>query len=260
MRLDILEMVCTAGSGHIDSSFSVVDILTVLYFETMQVKPDSPSWSARDRLVLSKGHAAPALYACLARKGFFPSADLAGLRKIDSHLQGHSATSTPGVDASTGSLGQGLSIATGLAFAASIDRTADRAWRVFAVLSDGELNEGQTWEALMLAPHLRLTNLTVIVDVNGLQYTGRTRDVLALPNLKAAFTALGWTCVEVDGHSPSRLTKALAVASDRPTIILAKTVKGRGVSFMEDNLYWHGRVPNESERTQARFEIARLLA
>jgi transketolase len=260
VRLDVLDMVYRAGSGHIDSSFSVTEILVVLYFAVMRVEPSRPEWPARDRLVLSKGHAAPVLYACLARRGFFPHAQLARLRRVESHLQGHPDLATPGVDAPTGSLGQGLSLASGMAYAARCSAGASFPSRVFAIISDGELNEGQTWEALMLSGHLRLANLTLAIDLNGLQFSGACREVLAVGNLRGALNALGWDCTAVDGHSTDDLCRAFSRAGGRPHAVLASTTKGRGVSFMENDLSWHGRVPNEAEYRAARGQLRASLA
>ncbi len=255
LRLDVLRMVQTAGSGHVDSSFSVIEILVALYFSVMRVRPREPQWPERDRLVLSKGHAAPALYAALARRGFFPVEELATLRRLDSHLQGHPTLATPGIDAPTGSLGQGLSLACGLALGQR-RLGASPSPRVFAILSDGELNEGQTWEAIMFASHQRLESLTAIVDANGLQYTGRTADVLALPDLGARARAFGWRAIETDGHDFGELLSCLASPPDgRPTMIIAHTVKGRGVPFLEDDVVRHGKLLSDSEAAHAQRHL-----
>lgn len=255
-RVAILDMVFRAGSGHIDSSMSVVEILVALYFSVLNIRSDIPDWAERDRVVLSKGHAAPALYAVLARRGYFPEADLATLRRLSSHLQGHPAMGTPGVDVGTGSLGQGLSIAAGMALANErIHRASAR--RVYAVLSDGELNEGQTWEAAMMASHFHLETLTAVVDVNGLQYTGPTTAVMDLRPLEEKFAAFGWSVVGVDGHSIAELRSAFAAPAlpGRPKAILARTVKGKGISFMENQVAWHGKVPDLDLYERARAEL-----
>ena len=237
-----------------DSSFSVVEILTVLVHRLMRIDPTRPEWPERDRLVLSKGHAAPALYAALTQRGFFPRSDLARLRQIDSHLQGHPKPGTPGVDAPGGSLGQGLSFACGLAYA---QRELHR-WpsRSYAVLSDGELDEGQTWEAIMFAAHQALANLTLIVDANGLQYTGPTASVLDLEPIADRLAAFGWSVTVADGHSCAELIEAFTRADGQtPHAVVARTVKGKGVSFLENNLSWHGKVPDDTEYAAARQEL-----
>lgn len=256
IRLSVLDMVFTAGSGHIDSSFSAVEILVALYYRFLKFRQDEPAWAQRDRFILSKGHAAPVLYAILADLGFFPQSDLSKLRDVASHLQGHPSLETPGIDSATGSLGQGLSIACGIAFANErIHRDPSR--QVYALLSDGELNEGQIWEAAMMAAHFRLRNLTAIVDCNGLQYTGATSVVMSTEPLRAKFEAFRWEVLVVNGHSIVELCQALARCADAtgPTMILAKTVKGKGVSFMENNLEWHGKVPTPEKYRAARMEL-----
>lgn len=259
LRMDVLDMVHGAGTGHVDSSFSVIEVLVTLYFDVLRLDGKRPDWPDRDRVVLSKGHAAPALYACLARRGYFDGSDLRSLRQLGSHLQGHPKVSTPGVDVPTGSLGQGLSLATGMAYAAWLEGRNDARWRVVAVLSDGELNEGQTWEAIMLAGHLGLSNLTMVVDRNGLQYTGPTKEVLAIQGAPAAMEALGWSVRRADGHSYVSLRHELLHEADRPVAILADTVKGKGVSFMEHDLAWHGRAPTDAEYAAAREELVAAL-
>jgi transketolase len=254
MRIDILDMVFRASSGHIDSSFSIVEILTALYGSVLRVRPSEPNWPQRDRLVLSKGHAAPALYAALSLRGFFARAELWSLRTSASPLQGHPRLSTPGVDAPTGSLGQGLSIAAGMAYAAErLRRYA--ATRVFAVLSDGELNEGQTWEAIMFAGHQKLASLYMIIDLNGLQYSGTTTEVLNITDLLSAIKAFGWAVMEADGHSIAQLRESLQECAEAPKAIIARTIKGKGVSFFENNLAWHGKVPTRAEYLSARAEL-----
>jgi transketolase len=254
MRVEILNMVFHANSGHIDSSFSIVEILTALYGAILRVRPDQPDWPERDRLVLSKGHAAPALYAALSMRGFFARSELGTLRTETSVLQGHPRLSAPGVDAPTGSLGQGLSLAAGMSYAArNLGRSPDA--RVFAILSDGELNEGQTWEAIMFAGHQRLSGLCMIIDLNGLQYSGATKDVLRIPGLVTAIEAFGWDVTEVDGHSIPQLTETLARTSPAPLAVVAHTIKGKGVSFLENDLKWHGKVPSRDEYLLALGEL-----
>lgn len=258
LRLDVFDMIIRAKSGHIDSSLSVIDILTTLYFAVMRVKPCDPAWPDRDRLILSKGHAAPALYSVLARLGFFPREDLWTLRQPGSHLQGHPRLSTPGIDSPSGSLGQGLSVATGMAFASQTLHTAPNS-RVFAVLSDGELDEGQTWEALALAGSCGLSRLTAIVDHNGRQYAGLIRDSSSIERLVPRLASLGWDVVVVDGHSFGQLQEALPRQGSRPLAVLARTIKGKGVSFMEDTLEWHGKIPTADQARQARIELVSAI-
>jgi transketolase len=255
LRVDIVEMVVRANSGHIDSSLSVVDLLTVLYFDVMNVRPADPDWPGRDRLVLSKGHAAPALYAVLARRGFFDAEELSTLRQPGSRLQGHPRLGAPGVDAPSGSLGQGLAVGAGMALAAAkvLGRPGRR---VFVVLSDGELDEGETWEAIMFAGDAGLSNLTAVVDHNGLQYTGRVRPMLGAAELAGKLASFGWTAVEVDGHAIADLRGALRGGGDRgPVAVIARTVKGKGVSYMENSGDWHGRVPGADLARRALAEL-----
>jgi len=254
----ILDMVYNAGSGHIDSSFSTVEILVTLYYKFIHYKADDPNWPERDYLILSKGHAAPTLYAILSDLGFFPKEELNKLRSIQSYLQGHPTRSTPGVETATGSLGQGLSIACGISFANKFLHKKSN--RTYVVLSDGELNEGQIWEAAMMASHYRLRNLIAIVDCNGLQYTGATTSVMNTEPLAQKFGSFGWEVISLDGHSIEGLSNAINHAiqdQERicPYIIIAKTIKGKGVSFMENNLEWHGKVPNEELYNQAKKEL-----
>jgi transketolase len=253
LRVDIVEMVVRAGSGHIDSSLSVVDILTVLYFAVMDVRPADPRWPDRDRLVLSKGHAAPALYAVLARRGFFAREELRTLRQPGSHLQGHPRLDTPGVDAPSGSLGQGLAIGAGMALAANVQGRPRR--RTYVVLSDGELDEGETWEAVMFAGDRGLANLTAVVDHNGLQYTGPSRAMLNSDALATKLSGFGWHAVVVDGHAVADLRGAFASDGDRPVAVVARTVKGKGVPFMENRREWHGKVPDAAQAQQALREL-----
>lgn len=252
VRRDIVASIGAAKSGHLGGSLSCVEILVALYFDAMRLDPaDAPA--KRDRFVLSKGHAAPALYSVLAHKGFMPREELLTLRRLGSRLQGHpDMKRTPGVDASTGSLGQGLSIAVGLALAAKHDKTGQR---VFAVVGDGELQEGQVWEALMAAAHYGLTNLTVICDNNGLQIDGTNGEVLGLGSLEAKAAAFGWDVTTIDGHDVGVIADAARVRSERPRFIVARTVKGKGVSFMENQVGWHGKVPSDDDTTRALAEL-----
>jgi len=249
-------MVGAASSGHPGGSLSAADIVTVLYFNEMNIRPDDPKWPDRDRFVLSKGHAAPVLYAALAEAGYFPAEELVTLRRIDSHLQGHpSIRSTPGVEMSTGSLGQGLSAACGMAIAAKLDGAA---WRVYALLGDGELEEGQIWEAVMTAAHRRLDNLTAFVDANGLQIDGPVADIKSMERIGDRFAAFGWHVVEIDGHDIPAIMAALAEARNTqgwPTVVVARTVKGKGVSFMENQLGWHGTAPKPDQVRAALAEL-----
>ncbi|KHO63313.1 transketolase [Thermoanaerobacter sp. YS13] len=256
VRIDIINMLAEAGSGHPGGSLSCADILTLLYFDKMNVKPDNPKWEDRDRLVLSKGHAAPALYAVLAEKGFFPKEELKTLRKLGSILQGHpDMKSTPGLDMTTGSLGQGLSAANGMALAGKLDK---KDYRVYVILGDGELQEGQIWEAAMTAAHYKLDNLTAILDFNGLQIDGPNREVKNIEPVNEKFKAFGWHVIEIDGHDFDQIDRAIEEAKAtkrRPTLIIAHTIKGKGVSFMENQVGWHGNAPNEEQRQKAIQEL-----
>jgi len=256
IRKHVVRMVGAASSGHPGGSLSAADIVTVLYFNEMNIRPDDPKWPDRDRFVLSKGHAAPVLYAALAEAGYFPAGELVTLRRIDSRLQGHpSIRSTPGVEMSTGSLGQGLSAACGMAIAAKLDGAA---WRVYALLGDGELEEGQIWEAVMTAAHRRLDNLTAFVDANGLQIDGPVADIKSMERIGDRFAAFGWHVVEIDGHDIPAIMAALAEARNTqgwPTVVVARTVKGKGVSFMENQLGWHGTAPKPDQVRAALAEL-----
>ncbi|QOL34568.1 transketolase [Bifidobacterium lemurum] len=255
-RKEALAMVQAAQSGHLGGSMSVMDILTVLYFNTMRITPDSPKNPDRDRCVLSKGHCTPAMYSILAHKGFFPIEELKTFRRIDSNLSGHvEMTKVPGVDMSAGSLGQGLSAALGMALAARIDGCQ---YRVYCICGDGEIQEGQIWEAAQVASHYGANNLTVIVDNNRIQLDGFTDRIGGPSNAADKFRAFGWNAIEIDGHDVSQIAAALdAAAADAiaPTAIIANTVKGRGVSFMENNPKWHGGTPNEDEFAIAFSEV-----
>lgn len=257
LRRHVIQMLGEAGSGHPGGSLSAADIMTVLYWHEMNVDPARPDWPDRDRLVLSKGHAAPILYACLAEKGFFPADDLKRLRKLGSHLQGHpDSTKTPGVEVPTGSLGQGLSMANGMALAAKMD---NKDYRVYVLLGDGELEEGMVWEAVMTSAHYGLDNLVAIVDNNSLQIDGDVREVMGIGNLAQRFRSFGWGALEIDGHDYSQIITALRMArgtKGRPTVIVAQTVKGKGVSFMENQVGWHGSAPSREQVEVALSELA----
>lgn len=263
IRTDIIEMLHEAGSGHPGGSLSCTDIMTALYFGgVLDHDPENPSKEDRDRFIMAKGHAAPALYATLAEAGYLPVEELKTLRKIGSRLQGHPDSNLcPGVEVSTGSLGQGLSIAAGLAAGLRLKGLSSR---VFALMGDGECEEGQVWEAATFAAHQKLGNLIGIVDLNGLQIDGKVDDVCASGTLAGKFEAFGWEVHEVDGHDVDALVTLLAdlKASDdsRPKAVIAHTVKGKGVSFMEDQAGWHGKAPNDEETQRALAEIASARA
>ncbi len=258
MRRDIVSMIAEAGSGHPGGSLSCVDILAALYFGgVLEHDPADPQKAGRDRFFLAKGHAAPALYAALAQAGYFPREELSTLRKLGTRLQGHpDSNQLPGVEVSTGSLGQGLSIAAGCAAGLALD--GDRS-AVFALLGDGECEEGQVWEAAMFAAHRRLDNLTAIVDRNGLQIDGRTSEVCDPGDLGAKFAAFGWDVRTVDGHDLEALVDVLSACkaerAGRPHALIAHTVKGKGVSFMEDQAGWHGKAPNAEQLEAALAEL-----
>ncbi len=260
-RMGVLEGVYSAKAGHPGGSLSVCDVLSYLYNVRMRVCPDDPKWADRDRLVLSKGHAAPALYAALAYKGFFPVESLKTLRKSDSFLQGHpNMDKVPGVDMSTGSLGQGISAAAGMALGAKLD---GKDFHVYAILGDGELQEGQVWEAAMFAGNHELSNLTAIVDNNNLQIDGTMEEVNAPYPIAEKFRAFNWNTVEIDGHDFDALEAAFAAAdacTKGPTAIVMRTVKGKGVSFMENAVGWHGSAPNTEQYEQAMQELNAALA
>jgi transketolase len=260
-RVQILRMLTHAGSGHPGGSLSVIDILATLYFNRMRYDPKRPGWEERDRLVLSKGHCVPAQYCCMAKAGYFPESRLITLRKLGSPLQGHpDRMALPGVEAATGSLGQGLSIAVGMALGLKL--AGERA-RVYCVLGDGEIQEGQVWEAAMSAPKLgapdhRLDNLCVILDYNGIQLDGHVKTILDLEPVVDKWKAFGWPVLDIDGHDITQIDKALDQAESlkgRPTFIVAHTVKGKGVSFMENEPEWHGKAPKPAEAIRGIREI-----
>lgn len=256
VRGDIVSMLTESCSGHPGGSLSSADIVTTLFFGEMNIDVNNPQDSNRDRFVLSKGHAAPVLYSALARKGFFPVEELSTLRKIGSRLQGHpSMKCLPGIDMSTGSLGQGISVATGMALAGKID---NKEYRVYTVLGDGELEEGQVWEAAMSAAHYKLDNLTAFIDFNGLQIDGDITEVMNPSPIDKKFEAFGWNVLVIDGHNIEEILEAIEKAKQckgMPTAVICKTVKGKGVSFMENQAGWHGMAPSKEQCEQALTEI-----
>jgi len=260
IRIGALNGIIHAASGHPGGSLSIADILAVLYFDEMRIDPTHPDWPERDRLVLSKGHAAPAYYAALALRGYFPVSELDNLRQIDSPLQGHpDMRKVRGVDMSTGSLGQGLSAANGMAI---VGKRKDKCYRVFCILGDGEMQEGQIWEAIMAAAHYKLDNLTVFVDANGLQIDGRVRDVMNNTPYQSKFEAFGWHSVCINGHDIAAIRTAIQEAKSvkgKPTAIICDTVKGKGISFMENQAGWHGMAPNKEQAKQALTELTDIL-
>ena len=256
IRRDIIQTIYTAGSGHPGGSLSELEILVALYFHVMRHDPSNPSWPDRDKLVLSKGHASPGLYAVLAKAGYFPKEDLDTFRKLNSRLQGHAHPMTPGVEMNSGSLGMGLSFALGCALAAKLD---NRDSLVYAILGDGECDEGEIWEAAMSASHHQATNLIAIVDRNRIQNDRFTDDVMTLEPLAQKWRAFGWRVFETPGHDMPVLLETFDKARrrrTRPTAIIAQTVKGKGVSFMENNPSFHGRAPNKEEFDKAMEELA----
>lgn len=256
VRRDIISMLTESASGHPGGSLSAVEILTTLYFKEMNIDPCNPRELNRDRFVLSKGHAAPVLYSVLARRGYFDLSELKTLRKFGSILQGHpNMNDVPGVDMSTGSLGQGISAAVGMALAGKIDK---KNYRVYALLGDGELEEGQVWEAFMSAAHYKLDNLTAFVDHNGLQIDGAITSVMSPEPVSDKFRAFGWNVIDIDGHDFEAIIEAIKKAKEvkgKPTVIVCKTVKGKGVSFMENEASWHGTAPNAEQCAIALKEL-----
>ena len=256
VRKGIIEAVYHAQSGHPGGSLSVADILTVLYFNELNIDENNSKWEDRDRFVLSKGHCSPALYSCLANRGFFPVEDLKTFRNIDSYLQGHpDMKKIPGVDMTTGSLGQGLSAAVGMAIAGKMD---NKSYRVYSVLGDGEIEEGQIWEAAMSANKYHLDNLCVIVDNNNLQIDGTIEEVMSPYPIDEKFRSFGFEIIKIDGHNMQEILDAFDVAKHvkgKPVCIIAKTVKGKGISFMENQVGWHGKAPNEEQYKMAMEEI-----
>ena len=256
LRKHIIRMIFAAQSGHPGGSLSAIDIMTALYFNVMNHKPTEPKWEDRDRFVLSKGHAAPALYACLAESGYFPVEELCTLRQIGSRLQGHpDMRKTPGVEASTGSEGQGLSMGIGMALACKLDR---KNYRVYVMLGDGELDCGQIWEAAMSAAFYKVDNLVAVVDRNKLQLDGPTEQIMSLEPLSDKWKSFGWHVIEINGHDFKEILKAFEDAKEvkgKPTVIIAHTVKGKGVSFMEGAVGFHGKAPNKEQHDQAMKEL-----
>ena len=256
IRKHALTGVHSAKSGHPGGSLSIADILAVLYFDEMNVDPANPKNPDRDRFVLSKGHCAPALYGALAERGFFPTEDIATLRKADSYLQGHpDMKNIPGVDMSTGSLGQGICAANGMALAAKLD---NKDYRVYTILGDGECEEGQVWEAAMFAAHYKLDNITAFIDFNGLQIDGDITEVMNPTPIDKKFEAFGWNVITIDAHNLEEIKNALKSAKEckgKPTAVLAKSVKGKGVSFMENVAAWHGSAPNDEQFETAMSEL-----
>lgn len=256
VRMGIIEGVYNAKAGHPGGSLSVTDMLTYLYMARMNVDPQNPMMADRDRLVLSKGHTAPALYAVLAHRGFFPVEELKTLRKIDSRLQGHPVLGKiPGVDMSTGSLGQGVSAACGMALSGKI---SNETYKVYAILGDGEIQEGQVWESAMFAAHYQLDNLVYVVDNNNLQIDGPITQVMSPYPIDEKFAAFGWHVITINGHDFDEIENALNEAekiANQPTVIVQKTVKGKGVSYMENNVAWHGAAPNEEQYKIAMGEL-----
>lgn len=256
IRKNIIEMVYSASSGHPGGSLSVTDILTALYFKELRINVENPKDENRDRLVLSKGHCSPALYATLSEKGFIPQEDLKTFRKIDSYLQGHpDMKKIPGVDMTSGSLGQGLSVSNGMALSAKLDK---KDYRVYCIMGDGEIEEGQVWEAAMTSSHYNLDNLCVIVDNNDLQIDGKIEDVMNPYPIDKKFESFGFNVLVINGHNFEEILNAFEIAKNtkgKPTAIIAKTIKGKGISYMENKAGWHGKAPNEEEYKLAIEEL-----
>ncbi|WP_319560930.1 transketolase [Marispirochaeta sp.] len=256
IRTHVLKMVYTAQSGHIGGSFSEADIIAALYYHILKINPHEPKWDGRDRFVLSKGHACPALYAVLAMKGYFGLEELDTLRQYGSLLQGHPVIKTPGIDMTSGSLGVGFASAVGIALDEKIAKRND--YQVYTLLGDGELNEGIVWEAAQTANKYRLNNLVAIVDRNKIQNDGRSDDIMPVEPIDKKFEAFGWKTWKIDGHNMEEIVSALETARDYqegPVCIIAYTIKGKGVSFMEDDYYWHGKAPNQEQFERAMQEL-----
>jgi len=257
IRINIIRMLAEAESGHIGGSLGLVEIFTSLYFHILNHEPRNPNWEERDRLILSIGHVTPVLYATLAKAGYFPEEELMTLRKLNSRLQGHPAKEhgLPGIELSAGSLGQGLSVSTGIALAGKIDK---KLWNVFCILGDGELQEGSVWEAAMSASYYKLNNLIAIIDRNNCQIDGRTSSVMEIEPLNEKWKAFGWDVLECNGHSFTDIIKTIEAAKQsvfRPSVIIAKTTMGRGVKSIEDNYLWHGKVPSKTEAENFILEL-----
>ncbi len=261
IRMGVIESTYGAKAGHPGGSLSAAEVYTYLYFKEMNIDPKNPKWADRDRFVLSKGHTTPGLYSTLAERGFFPVSDLPTFRHIDSYLQGHPNMNTvPGVDMSTGSLGQGVSVATGMALGA---KKAGKTCRVYSLLGDGEIQEGQVWEAAMAAAHYKLDNLCIVIDNNGLQIDGNIADVMSPYPIVDKFQAFGFHVIAIDGHDFDQIEAAFNEAKTvkgQPTAIVITSTKGKGVSFMENNAGWHGKAPNDAEYAQAMSELKAQLA
>ncbi len=259
VRMGVIEGTYCAKSGHPGGSLSISDLLTYLYFTKMHIDPKQPEMEDRDRLVLSKGHCAPALYSVLVQRGFFPWEELQSLRHIGSMLQGHPCIHTPGVDMSSGSLGQGISVACGMALAGKLDNAS---YKVYTILGDGEIEEGQVWEAAMFAAHYKLDNLLAIVDYNGLQIDGKLSEVCTPEPIPEKFAAFGWHVIQMDAHDFDSIEAAFAEAEQivgQPVVMIQKSVKGKGVSFMENQVGWHGKAPNQEQYEQAMAELQAQL-
>lgn len=259
IRQDIIKMLLQAGSGHSAGSLGMADIFTALYFNILNHDPQNPNWSERDRLILSNGHICPVRYATMAHAGYFPISELKTLRKLGSRLQGHPhRTSLPGIETTSGPLGSGLSQATGLSLAGQIDNAK---WRVICLMSDGEQDCGNTWEAVMLAGKNKLHNITGLIDRNNIQIDGFTENIMPLENLKAKYEAFNWHVIEIDGHNMEEIIAAFDEAKaifEKPTVIIAHTIPGKGVDFMENKFEWHGKSPNKEEAKLALSELRTL--
>lgn len=259
VRMGVIEGTYNAKSGHPGGSLSISDLVTYLYFNKMNIDPNAPEMAGRDRLVLSKGHTAPALYSVLAQKGYFSADELKTLRHIGALLQGHPCIHTPGVDMSSGSLGQGISASCGMALAGKLD---GKSYKVYAILGDGEIEEGQVWEAAMFAAHYKLDNLVAVVDNNGLQIDGKITEVCSPEPITDKFAAFGWHVITMDGHDFDDIDRAFVEAekiNGKPVAIIQKSVKGKGVSFMENQVGWHGTAPNKEQYEQAMAELSAQL-
>lgn len=256
VRRGIIDAVYYGKSGHPGGSLSCADILVDLYFKEMNIEPSNPQMEDRDRMILSKGHASPAIYSTLANRGYFPVDDLRTFRKIESYLQGHpDMKKIPGIDMTSGSLGQGLSVANGMALAAKLD---GKEYFVYVIMGDGEIAEGQVWEAAMSSSHYKLNNVIAFIDFNGLQIDGKVTEVMNVTPIKEKFEAFGWNVVEIDGHSFEEIQNGVKLAKaskDKPTAVVAHTVKGKGISFMENQVGWHGKAPNDEEYKCALDEL-----
>jgi transketolase len=251
IRIEVIDMIYEAGSGHPGGSLGVTDLLVFLYYKVLKLNPSKPEWSGRDRFVLSNGHVCPALYAVLSEKGFFDKKKLKTLRKLNG-LQGHPEIGLPGIEIGSGPLGLGLSIACGMALKARIDGEKHR---VYCMMSDGEQDEGSTWEAVMFASKYKIDNLTAIIDRNKIQLSGSTEKIMPLENLRKKYEAFNWNTIEIDGHDFDEIKKIKTRVKGKPTVVIANTIPGKGVSFMENRFEWHGKAPNESERNQALKEL-----